>query len=108
MWNKPSERGLAEFPRLYDTEDVPFDEKIIYMHFFIGGCDWYIAEYSSKERVFFGYANLGDDQMAEWGYISLDELEEINIRSLEIDRDRWWKPIRFAGIAKRILSYSDS
>jgi len=46
--------------------------------------------------------------MAEWGYISLDELEEINIGGLEIDRDLWWKPTRFAEIARHIHLYSDS
>jgi hypothetical protein len=66
MWNKPSEKELAAFPRLYNTEHVPFDEKIIHTHFFIGGCDWCVAEYSAEERIFLGYANLGDDQMAEW------------------------------------------
>jgi hypothetical protein len=107
MWNKPSEKELAALPRLYSTVKIPFDKKIIHMHFFIGRCDWYIAEYSPKKRIFFGFANLGDDQMAEWGYISLDELEEINIGGLEIDRDLWWKPIRFAEITRRVHSYSD-
>jgi hypothetical protein len=32
---------------LHDTEDIPFEEKMIYLHFFIGACDWYIAECSS-------------------------------------------------------------
>jgi len=26
---------------------------MILMHFFIGGSDWYVAEYSPEERLFF-------------------------------------------------------
>ncbi len=47
------------------------------MHFFIGNCHWYIAEYDGED-IFFGYAILnGDIQNAEWGYISFSELKEI-------------------------------
>jgi hypothetical protein len=74
MWNKPTREQLARIPRLYETEDIPLREKFIYLHFFIGNCDWFIAEY--KDDIFFGYAILnGDHEMAEWGYISFDELK---------------------------------
>ena len=43
MWNIPSEERLKRIPRLYETEKVPLKDKLIYLHFFIGGCDWYIA-----------------------------------------------------------------
>ena len=46
---------------------------------FVGGCDWWVVELDSAERpqLAFGYACLGDPQMAEWGYIDLHELVEI-------------------------------
>jgi len=67
---------------------VPLKEKIIVMHFFIGGCDWYAAEYSPEEKCFFGFAILnGDLDMAEWGYFSLKELSELKVQFLEVDRD---------------------
>ena len=43
MWNTPSKERLARIPRLYDSENTPLQEKQIYLHFFIGGCDWYVA-----------------------------------------------------------------
>ena len=77
MWNEPTPEELEKLPPLYATEDAPLEEKTIYMHFFAGPCDWWVAEYSPQERLFFGYADLGDPQMAEWGYVSFDELREL-------------------------------
>ncbi len=66
---------------------------MIYEHFFLGGCDWYVAEYSATDRLFFGYAILNDDlDNAEWGYISFDELREVRTRQgFEVDRDLHWR-----------------
>jgi len=95
MWNEPSEEELRKLPKLYETEKVSLEEKLIHMHFFIGGCDWYISEYDQDNHLFFGYAILNNDlQNSEWGYISYDELRDINVRGIEIDRDLYWKPQR--------------
>ena len=98
MWNSPTVRELDRIPGLYQTEHVPFGEKVIHMHFCIGGCDWFVAEFDGGD-LFFGYVILnGDRQNAEWGYFSLAELQSININGLEIDCDLHWKPIKFAEI----------
>jgi len=86
MWNIPTEKRLAKIPKLYETEHDPLKDKLIYLHFFIGGCDWYIAEFD-EDDIFFGFAILNNDlQNAEWGYVSFRELREITIQEwLEID-----------------------
>jgi hypothetical protein len=85
MWNVPSKERLGKIPKLYETEDIPLADKLIYLHFFIGGCDWYIAEYDGED-LFWGYAILNNDHLnAEWGYISFQELRDIKVRWLEID-----------------------
>lgn len=92
MWNEPSAKRLAKLPRLYATEHLPGRDKLIHLHFFIGGCDWYIAEFDGQD-TFFGYAILnGDHHNAEWGYISFQELREIKIGWLEVDceAERFW------------------
>lgn len=88
-------------PKLYATENVPLDDKVLQVKFFnpYGAGRWYGAEadavlldghqvpFNSKEAdkaikndelydvTFFGYVEgLGDD---EWGYFSLRELEEL-------------------------------
>jgi len=86
MWNEPTQERLAKIPRLYETENVPLKEKLICLHFFVGGCDWYIAEFDGHD-LFWGFAILNNDfQMAEWGYVSFDELKSIRINDwCEID-----------------------
>lgn len=85
MWNIPEAERLAIIPRLYETEKIPLKEKLIHLHFFIGGCDWFVAEYDGED-LFFGYAILWDHRYAEWGYFSFDELKDIKINGwLEVD-----------------------
>jgi hypothetical protein len=86
MWNTPTKERLARLPKLYETENIPLREKLIHLHFFIGGSDWYIAEFDGKD-LFFGFAILNnDDQMAEWGYISFKELKSITLQGwIEVD-----------------------
>ncbi|MCH8957075.1 DUF2958 domain-containing protein [candidate division KSB1 bacterium] len=97
MWNKPGKEQLAKIPRLYDTEKINGNDKIIHLHFFIGGCDWYIAEFDGED-LFFGFAILNDPQNAEWGYISFKELDEINLDGLEVDNDLYWELKEFSKI----------
>ena len=93
MWNRPGPEELAKIPVFYSTEKVPLKEKMIYMHFFLGGCDWYAAEYDPESRIFFGFAILNDDlEMAEWGYFSLQELCDVKVEFLEVDRDLHFEP----------------
>ena len=90
MWNTPTKDQLSNIPRLYETENIPAEEKLIYLHFFFSGCDWFIAEYDGDD-TFFGFAILNSDyEMAEWGYISFAELKSIRIDDLEIDCETDW------------------
>ena len=102
MWNEPSEKQLEKLPPHYETQNVSADDTLIYMHFFLAGCDWYMAEYDAQQRTFFGYAILNNDlQNAEWGYVSFDELREVRTRQgIEVDRDLYWTPKRASEIEK--------
>ena len=98
MWNAPTIKQLAKIPVLYSTETIPASDKKVHMHFFIAGSDWYIAEYDGED-IMFGFAILnGDTDNAEWGYISFKELQDIKIRFLEVDRDKYWKATQVKNI----------
>ncbi len=98
MWNTPGRELLYKIPRLYETETIPSGDKLIYLHFFIGGCDWFIAEYDGDD-LFFGFAILNSDfEMAEWGYISFAELQSINVHGIEIDCETDWTPKKSSDI----------
>ena len=91
MWNKPNKEDLGKIPRLYETENISLKDKIIHIHFFLGGCDWYIVEYDGED-LFWGYAILNNDAgNSEWGYISYRELIELNVCGMEVDRDLYWE-----------------
>ena len=103
MWNTPTEERLSRIPRFYETEHIPLQDKLIHLHFFIGGCDWYVAEYDGED-IFWGFAILNDDfQNAEWGYISLSELESLKVDGwLEVDcePEEFWKVRKASKIEK--------
>lgn len=93
MWNIPSQERLNLIPQLYETENTPLADKLIYLHFFIGGCDWYVAEYDGDDR-FWGYVILNSDHVnAEWGYFSFRELKEIKIGGwceVDCELEEYW------------------
>ena len=92
MWNEPTPGQLSAIPKLYETETTPLEDKLIYLHFFISGSDWYVAEYDGKD-LFWGFAILGGDYLnAEWGYIPFNELKEIKIQGLfEVETETHWR-----------------
>jgi len=62
---------------------------IAYLHYFYAGCDWWIKDYSTHDRCFFGYAVInGDTEMAEYGYMDMDEL----LNDGRIELDFYWTP----------------
>lgn len=98
---------IDEMPVTYQTEDTTLDEKMVWLHYFYGGSDWYIVEKDmgdfrgQKDPVqhqAFGYSILnGDHQMAEWGYISIEELKSTN----KIELDFYFQPIKFGELKKK-------
>ena len=86
-------------PKLYETESVPLEKKIVCQRYQIKeiGFYWLIAELNSEEDLAFGYANLDNDLLAEWGDIHIGELLD-NGAVL----DRGWVPCTFADALKKI------
>ncbi len=105
MWNKPTKERLQQIPGLYKTEETPLSDKLIYLHLFIGGCDWYVTECDGHD-ICWGFVILnGDLRNAEWGYFSLSELEQIKIHSVEVDceLEEFWQ-IRQASEVRKIAA----
>jgi len=94
--NKKTKERIA---RLYTTEHIPFRKKMIYQRYQIKniGFYWLITELDEKKNLGFGYANLNNDNFAEWGYISIDELLENGAQL-----DNTWKPCTYAEAMKKI------
>ena len=94
-----TEELRKQFPKLYSTENVPTDEKVVIAKFFTPWTNWtwYATEFDGKD-LFFG---LVDGLEKEWGYFSLSELESISgPAGLKIERDIYFgqpkiKDLRF-------------
>ena len=78
MFNPPPKDALEKLPPLYanDKAETALEDTILHLHLFVSACNWWIAEFDSDD-IFWGFANLGDDECAEWGYISFSELKSI-------------------------------
>jgi len=69
---------IEKMPQTYDTEEMEPDAKVVFLHYFKGGCDWWIIEKDKgvpgdrAQHQAFGWADLGHG--AELGYISIVEL----------------------------------
>lgn len=86
-------------PYLYETEEIPFEKKTIYQRWQIEivNFNWLIAELDEKEGIAFGFANLNDDELAEWGFIDMKDIQEAGAQV-----DDSWKPCIFSEAVKII------
>ncbi|MEU8893667.1 DUF2958 domain-containing protein [Streptomyces sp. NPDC048442] len=86
----PPESVLASIPALYASEDVSLAEKVLHAHYFVGGCDWYVAELDPESGLAFGWVHITD---GEWGMFSLPEVEEVRVHGLFVaERDLSFEP----------------
>lgn len=70
---------LARLPALYSNENKKASDVIVHVKLFVSSATWYITEYNPDEKLAFGFINLGDPEMAELGYISIAELEQMEV-----------------------------
>ena len=113
----PEAEVLAMIPRLYETDGTDKEEKLAYVHYFVGGCDWYLMELNQDEDEWlaFGWCDLGQG-CRELGYFSLHELGSIQangrvrfindsgetveegIMPIYVERDLGFKPTPWAEV----------
>lgn len=97
---------ISTMPATYETENIKENDKIIHLHYFRGGSDWYIIEKDKgakddpvpgMQSQAYGYAILnGDEINAEWGYISIEELIKNNV-----ELDFYWNKKTFGELKKK-------
>lgn len=89
-----------QLPKLYSTEKELIGDKIAYARYFfpMGAYTAYLLEYDPKTRIGFGAATMGYGW--ELGNMSLDEMEEVKIHGLGIERDLYFSPKKLHEIAE--------
>jgi hypothetical protein len=92
----------ASIPLLYSQENVPLQDRIVYAKFFFpaGNWTWFVTEGEDDEDDFrmFGYV-VGFAE--EWGYFSLNELKDVSVIGLNIERDLYFEPGPFSEVISR-------
>jgi hypothetical protein len=83
---------VQQMPSTYETDEQGADA-IVYLHYFMAGCDWYITEKDANpdQQQAFGWADIG---CGEYGYISIEE-----IIAGGADLDLFWDPVPVGSIA---------
>lgn len=78
-------KTIAAMPVTYETDGQGLDA-VVQLHYFKGGCDWYITERDVLEdqHQAFGLADMGDPEL---GYISIVEL-----LANRAELDLYWVP----------------
>ena len=96
MLNRPTESELLKLAGIKIDKNTPLEHRVIHMHFFLDGHDWYLAEYDPQRRRFFGYWVPNQDyQRARWDFFGLDELDQMrNGTNAQLVRNPHWKPKR--------------
>ena len=94
---------LKQLPPLYANENTPAGDQIAVVKFFhpMSNYTFYATEYDPEQRLFFGLAVLLETEL---GYASLEELEDVRVAGLGIERDLYWTPKPLKEIAPEIFS----
>ena len=89
-----------QLPKLYSTEKELIGDKVAYARYFfpMGAYTAYLLEYDPKTRIGFGVVTIGYGW--ELGNMSLDEMEEVKIHGLGIERDLFFSPKKLHEIAE--------
>lgn len=107
------EKLLKDFP-LYSQEEKEA-EALVVCKFFFGSLTWYITEGNEEGEDFTLFGLTCNGQEAEFGYVSLNELESIEAKAavtdtagkvlnyvpLHVERDLNFKPITLKELAEK-------
>ena len=106
MEHLPTKEQLGIMPGLGATQDIEPKNKLIHLHFFLAGIQWYAAEYDPRTEVFYGFVVMANDYLnSEWEYFSLQDLKGLRWRKLiEVELNPYFNP-KVAGKIETIRDY---
>ena len=90
-----------QLPKLYSTQKELIGDKTAYARYFfpMGAYTAYLLEYDPKTQIGFGAVTMGYGW--ELGNMSLDdEMKEVQVHGLGIERDLYFKPCKLHEIAE--------
>lgn len=88
-----------KLPKIGETQNSRDPVAMIKLFHPMSNWTWYITEYCVEDRLCFG---LVDGHEKELGYFSLEELENLKIRGLGVERDLHWIPVPLSKIMEDV------
>lgn len=103
LTSKEIDELAAKYP-LYSQDGKGLDAVVSYKFFFPAGrFTWYITECSREgDAVTLFGVTVAHDPVGEYGYISLNELQELNVYGLTVERDLHFKPAKLRDLTNEI------
>lgn len=98
----PPQAVARKIPALYATENHPLTHRVAHVHYFTPSRDIYIIELDPESGR--AFALITEAGQHEWGYVSLPEMEAVNVRPVNapfgivIERDCYWTPVLVASL----------
>lgn len=80
MFKEPPREVIDQLPLLKEVRRLSPEKRVIHIHFVFLSCHWYVAAFvedMEEDTVLFGFTNLDDPAMAEWGDFTLSQLKEV-------------------------------
>lgn len=92
-----TQEDLKNLPALYSTEEI--EDPIVQVKLFhpLGAATWLLTEYNPETKIAFGLAKIHESEL---GYVSIQELEELKIHGLGVERDTSFKPKKLSEARK--------
>jgi len=101
-----TEKIKKRLPKLYETENVPLEEKLVHAKLFTpdSSWTWYVIEGQEQEDGDFLLFAWTIGLEKEFGYVSLRELESLRgPLGLPVERDIFFKP----RLLREVMAFHD-
>lgn len=85
---------VKKIPSLEATVHLGIEDQIAHVRLFLPGtaATWWISSLDAEDGMAFGFCCLGDPEMAELGYFSIQELESLRGGPFRVERDLHFSP----------------
>lgn len=65
---------FKDVPGIYEQQELPWQERKIYLYLRLGGYHWFVAGYDGNDVLYGFEAYTSDQDYGEWKYFSLNTL----------------------------------
>lgn len=94
-----TQEAIKSLPPLYSQERVADPIARVKLFHPLSNWTWYLLELDPDSGLAFAFT---DGFEAELGYVSIEELAEVNVHGLPIERDLYWTPVPLSEVKAKV------